>query len=76
MLMGLDALRPGCEAVVAQIHVDQELSRRLEDFGFVVGTRVRCCYRSPCGKMTAIACRGTVIALRTREITGIRVRCL
>lgn len=74
--MGLDMLRPGAEAVVEQINVDKTLSCRLADFGFIPGTRVRCCYRSPGGQVTAIRCRGSVIALRTRDLCNIRVRCL
>ena len=74
--MGLDALRPGAEAVVEQINVTKDLYCRLADFGFIPGTRVRCCYRSPGGQVTAIRCRGSVIALRTRDLRAIRVRCL
>lgn len=74
--MGLDTLRPGREAVVEQMNVSKDLSCRLADFGFVPGTRVRCCYRSPGGQVTAIGCRGSVIALRTRDLRCIRVRCL
>ncbi len=76
MQMGLDALRPGAEAVVEQMNVSKALSGRLMDFGFVPGTRVRCCYRSPGGQVTAISCRGSVIALRTRDLKHILVRCL
>lgn len=76
MQMGLDALRPGAEAVVEQMNVDKDLSCRLMDFGFVPGTRVRCCYRSPGGQVAAIECRGSTIALRTRDLKRIRVRCL
>lgn len=74
--MRLDMLRPGTEAVVTNMDVEKALSARLQDFGFVPGTRVRCCYRSPGGQVTAVGCRGSVIALRTRDLKGIRVRPL
>ena len=72
----LDGLCPGTEAVVRAVETEEELKNRLRDFGLVPGTRVRCCYRSPGGQVTAIRCRGSVIALRTRDLRAIRVRCL
>lgn len=74
--MGLDQICPGRSGVVTQIAVEEALHRRLDDFGFVPGTRVQCCYRSPGGQVTAIWCRGTVIALRTRDLKKIQVQCL
>ena len=74
--MRLDMLRPGTEAVGTKMDVEKALSARLRDFGFVPGTQVRCCYRSPGGQVTAVGCRGSVIALRTRDLKGIRVRPL
>lgn len=76
MQMGLNELKPGREAVVIQTDVEESLSRRLEDFGFVPGTRICCCYRNPGGQVTAIECRGSVIALRTCDLKKIQVRSL
>lgn len=74
MLFGLDRLKTGSEAVVIHIGVRQALKDRLRDFGFVPGTRVGCCYRGPGNKVTALRCRGSMIALRTRDLESILVR--
>ena len=75
METSLNCVRPGARAVVMQIGVEPELARRLRDFGLVPGTRVCCCYRSPGGQVTALELRGTVVALRTRDLKHIRVCC-
>lgn len=75
METSLNCVRPGMRAVVIQIGVEQELARRLRDFGLVPGTQVCCRYRSPGGQVTALELRGTVVALRTRDLKHIRVRC-
>ncbi len=74
MLIGLDTLRPGNEAVVIHMGVRRTLMDRLKDFGFVPGTVVQCCYRGPGGRVTVLGCRGSRIAVRTRELSGILVR--
>ena len=75
MVCGLDGLRPGAAAVVMEVHGSIGLLDRLKDFAFVPGTRVKCLYAGPGGKVKAMACRGSVIALRTRDIGKILVRC-
>lgn len=75
MEISLDRLRPGGEAVVIGMDVSEEYRRRLRDFGLVPGTKVRCGYRSPGGQVTALCVRGAMVALRTRDLQRIRVRC-
>ena len=72
----LDRLRLDRRAVVTGINVRQDMKCRLADFGLVPGTQVCCRYRSPGGKVTALALRGTVIALRTGDMEKIQVQCL
>lgn len=74
METGLDCLRPNGEAVVLEVNTDGALRRRLRAFGLVPGTKVRCRYRCPWGTVTAIALRGSVVALRTEDLRKIRVR--
>lgn len=74
MEMSLDCLRPGNRAVVIQIDTDPVLRCRLRDFGLVPGTVICCRYRNPWGDVTALELRGSVIALRTRDLQKIRVR--
>lgn len=72
--MALDALLPGQTGVVTDMAVDPWLKKRLRAFGLVPGTLVRCCYRSPDRSVTALALRGTVLALRTKDLKSIRVQ--
>lgn len=74
METSLDCIRPGVRAVVTQIDVEPVLRRRLRDFGMIPGTVVCCRYRNPWGDVTALQLRGTVLALRTRDLRKIRVR--
>lgn len=75
MDISLDRLRLGQQGTVERIHTDPQLTLRLRAFGMIPGTQVRCRYRSPGGSVTALEFCGTVVALRTRDIRKIRVRC-
>lgn len=70
----LDRVHPGMNAVVRNICTQDALRKRLAEFGLVPGTKVQCRYRSPDGGVTAIALRGSVLALRTRDLKQIVVR--
>ena len=61
-------------ATVVSVACDQALTRRLRDFGLIPGTFLRICYRSARGGVTALECRGAVIALRTKDLQNIQVR--
>lgn len=74
--MTLNQLAPGRESIVMRIETDDNLRQRLEEFGMVPGTLVCPRFRSPGGGMTAISLRGSVIALRTKDLEHIRVRPL
>ena len=73
MEMSLARLENGVWATVRELAISAALADRLRDFGLIPGTRVRCRYRSPGGDVTALEFRGTVVALRTRDLAGIRV---
>lgn len=70
----LSCLAPGESGIVTEIHTEDDLRARLYAFGFIPGTRVSCCYRSPEKRVTALNFRGTVVAMRTRDLAKIRVR--
>ena len=74
MQISLNCLQPGKQATVESIAAEQWLAERLQDFGFVPGTCVRCRYRNPSGQVTALGFRGTVVALRTEDLKQIQVR--
>ncbi len=75
MEISLDLLRPGKRAVVLEVNTPPELKQRLRAFGLVPGTVVESRYRCPWGSVTALALRGSVLALRTADLRKIRVRC-
>lgn len=75
MEFSLDQLRVGQCASVMSIQVSSPLRQRLQAFGMVPGTCVACRYRTPGGSVTALELRSSVIALRTRDMRDIRVRC-
>lgn len=75
MEMSMDRLRLGQQGTVTCIDTDEFLRCRLRAFGLVPGTQVLCSYRSPGGSVTAVEFRGTVVALRTRDMKNIRVTC-
>lgn len=74
METGLDQIMLNMPTVVTSMDAAKELQCRLRDFGLIPGTRVVCRYRSPGGSVTALAFRGMVLAMRTRDLKKIRVR--
>ena len=76
MEIALNELRPGMTACVTKISCGEAFCRRLRHFGFVPGTVLRCRYRSPDKKVTALELRCTVLAIRTRDLQKIRCEVL
>ena len=74
MQVSLDKLPMGVPATVVHMGCPKALEKRLGDFGLIPGTTVIACYRSPGGGVTALECRGTVLAMRTRDLKGVRVQ--
>lgn len=69
----LDRLPCGIPAKVTDVGCPRQLQSRLFDFGLIPGTHVMIRYRSPDKGVTAVEFRGTVIAVRTRDLKGVRV---
>ena len=68
---------PGTRAVVTEIPDTNPLKSRLRQFGLVQGTKLCCRFLSPGGDLAALELRGTVIAVRRKDLSGIMVRrCL
>lgn len=74
MQVTLDQLPVGVPAKVIKIRCHEALQRRLGDFGLIPGTQVIARFRSPDGGVTALECRGTVLAMRSRDLKGVEVR--
>ena len=70
----LDRLAIGKTAVVTCVGGSSALCCRLQDYGLIPGTQVRCRYRSPDGSVTSLECRGSVIAMRTKDMENIKGR--
>lgn len=73
MILPLDQVCAGVWARVMDIDTSAHLRHRLRDFGLVPGTQVRCRYAGPGGYIVAVELRGSVLALRKRDLRRIRV---
>lgn len=70
-------IRPGIRVVVTEIPDTNALKGRLRQFGLVQGTELQCRFVSPGGDLAALELRGTVIAVRLKDLDGIMSRrCL
>ena len=67
-------MKPGVRAVVTKIPDENSLKNRLREFGMISGTEVYCRFLSPSGDLKALELRGTVIAVRRKDLIGIRAR--
>ncbi|MBQ8431825.1 MAG: ferrous iron transport protein A [Clostridia bacterium] len=72
-LITLDRLAPGSCAVLRALKNEDLMRRRLQELGFVCGTKLQCLGRSPGGDPSAYLVRGTVIALRQEDCREILV---
>ena len=74
MVLPLDQVGMGTWGSVTEVNTGKYLQQRLRDFGLIPGTRVRRRYASPAGDVVAIELRGSVLALRNRDLHRIQVR--
>jgi len=69
----LDQLRVGESAAVVEVDASAALAERLEDLGFVPGTRVTVRRRAPLGDPRVYELRGSQLCLRGNEARAVRV---
>jgi ferrous iron transport protein A len=69
----LNKLGVGKSAKVIDIFCADTMKRRLNDFGLLEGTDIRCLQKSPAGDPVAYLIRGAVIALRSDDTNKIIV---
>ncbi len=74
MEISLTALPPRLWGTVTHIGVPEALEARLTSFGLVPGTKLSPRYLSPDGSVTAVELRGTILALRTKDVKKIWVK--
>ncbi len=70
----LSAMDVGATVEVVGLDGDDDVSRRLLDFGFWPGTVVRVVRRAPFGDPTVYALRGMSVALRRSEAARVLAR--
>jgi Fe2+ transport system protein FeoA len=69
----LDQLPVGETATVVEVDAAAALAERLEDLGFVPGTRVTVRRRAPLGDPRVYELRGSQLCLRGSEARAVRV---
>ena len=72
-IKSLDKLKTGEKSYIKCINTKCELSKRLNDIGFVNGTEVKCLFNSPLGDPSAYLVRGAIIAMRKKDSSYIEV---
>lgn len=70
----LARLRPGTDAVVAGLEVDEAEAVRLMELGFIPDERVSCERGVPLGDLAVYRIEGAAIALRRKTAARIRIR--
>lgn len=60
----LSDLKKGEVGSIKELDVDGDIRRRLQDMGFVNGSRIKCVGKSPLGDPKAYLIKGSVIAMR------------
>ena len=70
----LDQIAVGETASVIDVSASPALAERLEDLGFIPGTRVTVRRRAPLGDPRVYELRGSQLCLRGTEARAVRVR--
>ena len=73
MQNSLDRLPLGITGTVLRVNCKQGIRDRLQELGFIPGTKVIVRYRSPDKGVIAVEFRGAVIAMRSRNLKGVLV---
>ena len=71
--MKLSDLKIGEKRKVLRLDLDSEMTRRLLDLGFTVGTEIEAVQSSPSGDPVAYRVRGTIFAVRKKEAENIEL---
>ena len=69
----LGCLLPGETGIISKMETEENLVKRLKDFGFVPGVEVSCRFYSPGKHLIALKCRDTMLALRRYDANTITV---
>lgn len=72
----LSELPVGAHALIVEVETAADPGARLEELGFLPGTRVQLLRRAPLGDPAVYALRGTRFCVRRTEARAVRVRVL
>lgn len=72
-LIPLSKLQEGQRGLVKEILLQDDMRRRVQEFGFIPGSRVECLRRAPAGSPVAYGVLDAVVALRRKDAGKIRV---
>lgn len=63
----LNQLKPNEKGKIIELTGYNQMRRRLQDIGFIQGTKIECITKSPMGDPKAYFVKGAVIALRDED---------
>lgn len=72
--MYLNSIKNNEYYVVDKISANEKIKRRLYDIGLVNGTKIKLLFNSPSNKIKAYLIRDSIIAIRDKDASKIKVR--
>ena len=73
-MVSLNEIRTRDRVEVLEIPKHCPLRQQLQQFGITEGSILYCRYCLPVAELVALECEGSVVALRLRELSGIKIR--
>lgn len=74
--INLSQLKEGESCIIERLEMERNMRCRLNELGFISGTRVICLQKSFSGDPTAYFVKGAVIALRKSDASRIKIAVL
>ncbi|MDE5854900.1 MAG: ferrous iron transport protein A [Ruminococcus sp.] len=71
--INLSQLREGESCIIKRIEMGRDMRYRLNELGFISGTKIICLQKSFSGDPTAYFVKGAVIALRKADASKIKI---
>ena len=69
----LSQLKKGEQGIVESIDLSQQHKRRLEELGFISGSKISVLHTAPSGSPIACYVKGTTVALRSDDCKQIHI---
>lgn len=71
--INLSQLREGESCIIKRVEMGRDMRYRLNELGFISGTKIICLQKSFSGDPTAYFVKGAVIALRKADASKIKI---